>query len=81
MAEKKKTQLTNADLKELQALFEDLFTLSNRYQMWLHQTFPWKLSVFFPKKTLKDIQEDLVIAQRLSPTPSTGDRTIEGGSS
>jgi hypothetical protein len=52
-------------ITELRDLFADLFTLSNRYQMWLHQTFPWYLSVFFPTKTLEIVQGDLDIAQRL----------------
>ncbi|MBW2342392.1 MAG: hypothetical protein JRF50_19025 [Deltaproteobacteria bacterium] len=52
-------------ITELRGLFADLFTLSNRYQMWLHQTFPWHLSIFFPQKTLNKVQEDLGIAQRL----------------
>ena len=52
-------------ITELRDLFADLFTLSNRYQMWLHQTFPWYLSVFFPTKTPEIVQEDLDIAQRL----------------
>jgi len=53
-------------MTELRDLFADLFTLCNRYQMWLHQTFPWHLSVFFPTKTLETAQEDLDIAQALS---------------
>ena len=53
-------------ITELRDLFADLFTLSNRYQMWLHQTFPWYLSVFFPTKTLEIVQADLDIAQALS---------------
>lgn len=53
-------------ITELRDLFADLFTLSNRYQMWLHQTFPWHLSIFFPQKTLKKVQEDLAIAQSLT---------------
>ena len=50
-------------IEELRDLFADLFTLSNRYQMWLHQTFPWRLSMFFPQKSLEKVQEDLHIAQ------------------
>jgi len=52
-------------ITELRDLFADLFTLANRYQMWLHQTFPWHLSIFFPQKTLEKVQDDLGIAQRL----------------
>lgn len=51
-------------ITELRDLFADLFTLTNRYQMWLHQTFPWHLSVFFQKKNLETIQEDLAIAKK-----------------
>lgn len=50
---------------QMKELLEELFTLSNRYQMWLHQTFPWHLSVFFPKKTLASVREDLAIAESL----------------
>lgn len=27
----------------------EMFTLTNRYQLWLHQIFPWHLSIHFPK--------------------------------
>jgi hypothetical protein len=59
-----------ASVAELQGLFEDLFTLSNRYQMWLHQTFPWHLSVFFPKRTLDQAEADLQIARERFSTGS-----------
>lgn len=52
-------------VKEIRSFFEDLFTLCNRYQMWLHQTFPWHLAVFFPKKTMADVQEDLAVGRGL----------------
>ena len=52
-------------ITELHDLFEDLFTLTNRYQMWLYQTFPWYLSVLFPKKTPEDAQEYFSIAEKL----------------
>ena len=54
-----------ANKTELQELLSDLFTLTNRYQMWLHQTFPWHLSVFFPKNTKNQVEADLEIANRL----------------
>jgi hypothetical protein len=53
------------NVRELRELFADLFTLSNRYQMWLHQTFPWHLSMFFRKKTPEQVEEDLSIVKRL----------------
>jgi len=53
---------------ELQELFADLFTLTNRYQMWLYQTFPWHLSVFFEKNTKEQVEADLEIAERLEST-------------
>ena len=28
-----------------------LFTYVNRYNLWLHHTFPWKLGTLFPKAT------------------------------
>ena len=50
---------------ELQELFADLFTLTNRYQMWMYQTFPWHLSVFFQKNTREQVDEDMQIVNRL----------------
>jgi hypothetical protein len=55
---------------QLTPLFEDLFTLSNRYQMWLHQTFPWRLAVFFPKRTPAQAEAELETARRcFAPEP------------
>ena len=53
------------NLSELRELLQDMFTLTNRYQMWLYQTFPWHLSVFFPKKTIGDVNLDMTISQNL----------------
>jgi Cucumopine synthase C-terminal helical bundle domain len=53
------------DKDELKGLFEELFTLCNRYQMWLHQTFPWHLGVHFPKKTKAQLEQDRQIARIL----------------
>ena len=50
---------------ELQELFADLFTLTNRYQMWLYQTFPWHLSVSFQKNTRAQVEADLAIVNGL----------------
>ncbi|MBS4024348.1 MAG: hypothetical protein KGZ96_01595 [Clostridia bacterium] len=36
---------------EFTEIINSMFTLTNRYQLWLHQIFPWKLSVFFKKTT------------------------------
>jgi hypothetical protein len=50
---------------ELQKVFKDLFTLSNRYQLWLYQTFPWHLSVFFQKNSKEQVEEDIEIVKQL----------------
>ena len=55
-------------VEEIQGLFDDLFTLSNRYQMWLHQTFPWNLSVFFPKRSQAQVEAELETARRCFAT-------------
>ncbi|WP_408011100.1 hypothetical protein ACJROX_12635 [Pseudalkalibacillus sp. A8] len=39
-----------------------MFTLTNRYQMWLHQIFPWRVSVFYKQihpEEYKKIYENL----------------------
>lgn len=56
------------DKNEFQTMVEDLFTLSNRYQMWLYQTFPWHLSVLFPKFDPKQAAENQAILQQLNLT-------------
>lgn len=43
-------------LDEYVLLTKDLFTLTNRYQLWLHQIFPWNLSVLFPKADIDDLR-------------------------
>ncbi|MDR2136807.1 MAG: hypothetical protein LBO68_00840 [Synergistaceae bacterium] len=35
--------------EDLKALTESLFALTNRYQLWMHQIFPWGLSQYFKK--------------------------------
>jgi hypothetical protein len=39
--------------EEFTDIMSSMFTLTNRYQLWLHQIFPWHLSIFF-KKTSPD---------------------------
>lgn len=36
-------------LEDMSSLLSDMFTMANRYQLWMHQIFPWYLSVHFPK--------------------------------
>lgn len=41
-----------------------MFTLTNRYQMWIHQIFPWGYCMFMKKKTpenYKEIYEKMLI--------------------
>lgn len=40
------------DLDTMVDLLGEMFTLTNRYQLWLHQIFPWYLSVHFKKADL-----------------------------
>ena len=35
--------------QEFMDIMSSMFTLTNRYQLWLHQIFPWRLSMFFKK--------------------------------
>lgn len=57
------------DTETMKALLEEFFTLSNRYQMWLHQTFPWHLAVHFPRRSPQELEEALELARRLEDTP------------
>ncbi len=41
---------------------QKMFTLANRYQLWMHQIFPWKLMGLFPKARREDV---LAKARRL----------------
>jgi hypothetical protein len=36
--------------EEFQSILGLMFTLTNRYQIWMHQIFPWGLSMFFKKR-------------------------------
>lgn len=45
--------------EEFVMLTKVMFTMSNRYQLWMHQIFPWKLSIFFPKADIQRMQEFL----------------------
>jgi hypothetical protein len=38
-------------------LMSSMFTLTNRYQLWLHQIFPWHLSIFFKKTSPEQLLE------------------------
>ncbi len=37
-------------------ILNEMFTVTNRYQLWLHQIFPWYLSVHFPKANPREIE-------------------------
>ncbi|WP_394266892.1 hypothetical protein [Anaerotignum sp.] len=45
--------------EEYVKLTKEMFTMTNRYQLWMHQIFPWKLSIFFPKADTQRLQEFL----------------------
>ncbi|WP_078592632.1 hypothetical protein [Evansella clarkii] len=34
-----------------------MFTLTNRYQLWMHQIFPWGVSVYFKQRNPEDYKE------------------------
>lgn len=58
-----------ASPQEYALLCEKMFILSNRYQLWMHQIFPWHLMVFFPKTTLeKEIRRLSELTSRLTST-------------
>ncbi|WP_158736791.1 hypothetical protein [Alteribacillus sp. YIM 98480] len=42
---------------EFLKITKSMFTLTNRYQMWLHQIFPWSLSMFFKQKNPEEYKE------------------------
>jgi catechol 2,3-dioxygenase-like lactoylglutathione lyase family enzyme len=41
-------------LDDFTCLIDALLTYVNRYNLWLYQTFPWRLGTFFPKPGLAD---------------------------
>ncbi|VEF46780.1 Uncharacterised protein [Bacillus freudenreichii] len=43
--------------EEFKHLIETMFTFTNRYQMWMHQIFPWGVSVFFKQQTPENLEE------------------------
>lgn len=43
--------------EEFTRLVEVMFTFTNRYQIWMHQIFPWGVSVFFKQQTPETYQE------------------------
>ena len=45
-------------LREYSELCEKMFVLANRYQLWMHQIFPWKLMCMFPKRTADKLSDD-----------------------
>jgi len=44
-------------MEEMSGALEDMFTLTNRYQLWLFHIFPWYLSVHFPKTNRDELQK------------------------
>ncbi|NLJ79252.1 MAG: hypothetical protein GX329_07810 [Tissierellia bacterium] len=45
------------DKEEFKDMITLMFTLTNRYQMWLHQIFPWGYCMHMPKQGPKDYKE------------------------
>ena len=50
-------------LEDMAAILQEMFTLTNRYSLWMHQIFPWYLYVSFPKKHKEEIAELSSIVQ------------------
>lgn len=42
---------------DMTGILEEMFTLTNRYQLWVYQVFPWYLSILFPKTDLDELQK------------------------
>ncbi|MFD1708826.1 hypothetical protein ACFSCZ_19305 [Siminovitchia sediminis] len=43
--------------EEFTHLTQAMFTFTNRYQLWMHQIFPWSVSVFFKQQTPENLEE------------------------
>ncbi len=59
-------------LAQMESLLGDMFTMANRYQIWMHQIFPWYLSVHFPKLDPKELAQlqDIIAQEEANPRPS-----------
>jgi len=42
---------------QFEELIDKMFALTNRYQMWLHQIFPWGFGKFMPRRTPEQYAE------------------------
>ena len=42
---------------QFEELIDKMFTLTNRYQMWLHQIFPWGFGKFMPRRSPEQFAE------------------------
>ncbi len=54
------------DPSDFAKFIKTLFIYVNRYNLWLHQTFPWHLSTLFPKANPAEAQTVLNLSARLS---------------
>ena len=45
------------NMEEYLCITKAMFTLTNRYQLWMHQIFPWYLSVHFPKLDVENTEK------------------------
>lgn len=50
--------------RELRELITRMFTLTNRMNLWMHQTFPWHLAVNSPQRTFKDARGTVRLWER-----------------
>lgn len=48
---------TELDMEDFAAAVSQMFILTNRYQMWLHQIFPWGYGSFMPRKSVDDYKK------------------------
>ena len=51
-------------LEDFQRFIAALLTYVNRYNLWLHQTFPWRLGTLFPKPDLSDVHSVLNLSSQ-----------------
>ena len=50
--------------EEFRAFAHSLFTYVNRYNLWLHQSFPWRLGILFPKARTDHAQSVLNLSAK-----------------
>lgn len=44
---------------DFKTMVDIMFLVTNRYQLWLHQTFPWYVAVHFPKVSREGLEESI----------------------